>query len=140
TARSVPTAMRNVPCTGRPVHARTGAASGRRRRLNSRRLILPSESRGGDLSSSSSSGFPESRQTGYRPNGASRGASSRKVSSKSVAEAARSSRLAKAPLAPELSCRQRGSLRERFQLRPGDLWMDAAAETAVGGGDHALLA
>src|SRR5438094_1836529 len=137
--RSVRTAMRNVPGPGRPVHARTGAASGRRRRLNSRRLILLSESRGGDLSSSSS-GFPESRQTGYRPNGASRGASSRKVSSKSVAEAARSSRLAKAPLAPELSCRQRGSLRERFQLRPGDLWMDAAAETAVGGGDHALLA
>src|SRR2546425_4878465 len=36
-------------------------------------------------------------------------------------------------------CRQRRSMRERFQLCPGDLWVHAASETAVGGADDALF-
>src|SRR5258706_2345874 len=43
-------------------------------------------------------------------------------------------------LPPEPPGRQRRALGERFELGPGDLRMDPATESAVGGGDDPLLA
>ena len=42
--------------------------------------------------------------------------------------------------APELAAGQRGPLRQRLELRPGDLRMDAAAQPAIGRGDDPLPA
>src|ERR1700684_4592533 len=42
--------------------------------------------------------------------------------------------------APKLLARERGALRQSFELGPGDHRMHAAAEPAIGRGDHALAA
>src|SRR5713101_3158755 len=42
--------------------------------------------------------------------------------------------------APELTGGQRRALRQRFELGPGDVWVHASAETAVGRGDDPFLA
>src|ERR1700757_1106837 len=42
--------------------------------------------------------------------------------------------------APELTGGERGALCQRFELGPGDLWMDAAAETAIGRRNDPLFA
>src|SRR3954453_19825254 len=44
------------------------------------------------------------------------------------------------PLTPELARGERSTLDQRFELCPGDLRMDAAAETAIGRGDDPLPA
>src|SRR5262245_33934039 len=93
-----------------------------------------------------SSDFPGSRPTGSRPSGSSVINNSRTLIKTGTVAGGSSHRSnpnspgAEPTSAPELSGRQRRSLRESFELSPGDLRMDAAAEAAVGGRDHALLA
>src|SRR5438105_5543806 len=43
-------------------------------------------------------------------------------------------------LSPKLAARELGAFRQGGELRPRDLWMDAAAQPAIGPGDDVLAA
>src|SRR5215475_9783248 len=66
-------------------------------------------------------------------------ASRRSVTARSRARRAKAPG-SQAPLSPKLRGRELGAGRQGFELRPGDLWMNAAAEAAIGPGDDVLAA